>query len=94
MQTKPPIIEAAERGDIKRVKELIKMGANINATNAAGFTAATIAAMNNNFELLRVLINGGADLHKRANNNQNAIDWANAHDNKEMLKLIDNRNPK
>lgn len=89
MQQKPPIIEAAEYGDIKRIKEILKGGANINATNEAGFTAITIAAMNNNLDLLRALLNAGANPHIRAKNNQNALDWAHAHDNKEMLRLLD-----
>ncbi len=90
MHPKPPLVEAAEYGDIRRVKEIIKLGeANINATNAAGLTAVTIAAMNNNLELLRVLVQAGADVNIRGKNNQNAVDWARAHDNKEMLQLID-----
>lgn len=91
MQPKPPLIEAVESGNIKLAKELIKAGADVNVTNFAGFTAVTIAAMQNNFDLVRILIEAGADLHKRARNSQNAIDWARAHDNKEMLKLMEGR---
>lgn len=88
----PPLIEAVEFGDIKRVKEILKMpGMDINVTNGSGFTAATIAAMRNNNEILRILYYAGADLYKRANNSQNAIDWIRAHDNKEMLRLIEQR---
>lgn len=88
---KPPLIEAAEYGDIKRIKELIKNGVNVNTPNANGFTAITIAAMNNNLDMLRLLLSAGANPYIRAKNNQNAVDWAHAHDNKEMLRLLEPR---
>lgn len=40
----PPLIRAAQRGDIAEVRRLIAKGANVNAANSLGYTALMFAA--------------------------------------------------
>ena len=52
---------AAQDGDLWRVKQLIGMGASINDRGSMGMTALMSAAQSGNLELVRFLIDRGAD---------------------------------
>ncbi len=51
-------------GDMEVVNELLKNGANVNATMASGWTALHAAAELGNIEIIKVLVEHGADAGK------------------------------
>ncbi|MEZ0225738.1 MAG: ankyrin repeat domain-containing protein [Alphaproteobacteria bacterium] len=58
-----PLMDAAFRGDGRRVAGLLKGGADINATNATGATALTLAAQNGHKAVVSYLLSKGAGVN-------------------------------
>jgi ankyrin repeat protein len=54
------LIRACETGSSSEVKNLIRQGADINATNKDGWTPYLAASSNGNFEAMKVLKSLGA----------------------------------
>jgi ankyrin repeat protein len=57
------LLQAAEAGDLPRVKALLTGGADCNARNANGATALMLAAHAGRLDVVRVLIDAGADVN-------------------------------
>ena len=57
-----PVADAAMRGDLDQVRELLRSGADVNAPQSDGLTALHWAADNGDAALARVLIYAGANL--------------------------------
>lgn len=57
-----PVADAAERGDVEAVKELVRKGADVNLAQGDGMTALHWAAARNQPELVQVLVKAGAKL--------------------------------
>ncbi len=57
-----PLHQAAMRGDIERIQELIESGANVNAKDLAGWTALHFAAWQETEEMAKLLRKAGADI--------------------------------
>jgi len=55
------LIRAAERGDAPQVLELIRQGANINATDSDGWTPYLAASVNAQWQVMRILEIAGAE---------------------------------
>ena len=58
--------QAIHRGDIDRLKRLIREGADVNARDRYGQTALMIAAKNGRSRLVQFLVDQGADLNHTA----------------------------
>ena len=58
--TNSPVAEAASRGDLTAVRELLRNGADVNAAQGDGMTALHWAAKHGNDEMARVLLYAGA----------------------------------
>ena len=56
---------ACDRKDIKLIKNLIKIGVDINEENFCGETALDIACRNGNTEIIDLLLDAGAELKLR-----------------------------
>jgi len=56
-----PVADAAENGDIALIKQLLKVGVEVNAPQGDGMTALHWAAERGNIELAEVLIYAGAN---------------------------------
>lgn len=69
---------AAEQGDSKAILESLSAGADINATDDRGLTAAMIATHANRIEVFNVLIEQGADINIRDNRSDNPLLYAGA----------------
>ncbi|HPQ39725.1 MAG TPA: ankyrin repeat domain-containing protein [bacterium] len=61
----PPLIAAIEQGNVKVVKELLKSGADIEATNSLGRTSLACAAWMGQREIAEILIAAGAEVNSR-----------------------------
>jgi len=55
------LIFATSKKKIKLVKLLLKSGADVNAKNKDGFSALCIASLIQNNEIIKILVNAGAD---------------------------------
>lgn len=63
--TDDQLAEAAWAGDVKRVKELLAMGANIECFERNGNTPLHLAIENLHLDVVRVLLHSGADVNRR-----------------------------
>ncbi len=86
MQTKKKLHGPALKGDLETVKELIGLGADVNAQDAYGLTPIYKAFCSENEELINFLIGEGADMFYSSSDNEfpdcflyalseNKIDW-------------------
>ncbi len=57
------LIKASEQGDLNTVKQLIAAKLNINHRNRAGITPLLAATFNNHIEVVRFLVERGADIN-------------------------------
>jgi len=61
----PDLLDAARKGDLERVQQLLDSGADINQRDKTGFTALHWAAMANRKKVAVLLIQKGADINVR-----------------------------
>jgi outer membrane protein assembly factor BamB len=59
------LLDAAQQNDLPGVTRALQQGANVNAKTRYNATALTLGAMNGNLDIVRVLIERGADLTVR-----------------------------
>lgn len=88
------LFQAAERGQLSRVEQLLARGAGVNDKNAAGETVLMIAAANNHVAIVqKVLYDLKADLNERDNNGEDALMKAAANGHLAVIQVIlDSRN--
>ena len=55
------LMTAAERGQLKRVRALLEVGADVDARSSVGITALALAAGAGHLEVVRVLLRAGAN---------------------------------
>lgn len=72
------LIAAAERGDLPAVERLIAEGADLNARDGRGRTAALAATHARQTEVVRALAEAGADLNLRDQRQDNVLLYAGA----------------
>lgn len=85
------LIEAIIQNDVARVKELLEQGVDPNkADDWANVTPLHYAALLNQVELVGLLIAAGAKIDNRdALDEETPLDVARAHDNVEVIKLLE-----
>lgn len=84
-----PLSEAAILGDPDIIKSLLKAGASVDLANSEGQTALMIVARSNNLEAAKLLLKYDADVNTKEQwRGQNAVIWAAAQSQPEMLKLL------
>ncbi len=59
------LIKASAGGDVARIKQLVKDGARVNATDAWGNTALLVSAREGEMDSARLLLRSGADVEGR-----------------------------
>jgi hypothetical protein len=64
-QPSPPdaLLDAARAGDVGRVRAVLDAGASVNAANRYGVTALGFAAERGHFDVVRLLVERGADVN-------------------------------
>jgi ankyrin repeat protein len=87
------LIQAAARGDLTSVQDLLGRGAKVNAQNANGRTALTAAVMGNHVEVARALIAAGANPNIQDDNRNNALLVTGETGNVAMLREVLKANP-
>ncbi|MFD1781030.1 ankyrin repeat domain-containing protein [Fredinandcohnia salidurans] len=79
--------QAAERGDISKLKELLDAGIDINVADEQGRTAAMLATYANKPESVKVLIEHGINIDIQDNMQNNPFLYAGAEGYSAILKL-------
>jgi ankyrin repeat protein len=83
-----PIHAAAAGKRPEIVDLLIAAGADVNATQAGGFTPLHAAAQNGDVDMAKALLAGGADANIRADNGQLPLDLALGQGHKPVVDIL------
>ena len=85
-----PLIQAVQSGHMPLIGQLIRGGAEVNAINAWGRTAAHYAVSRDNQEALNFLLDNGADANLADNDGNTPLDmWhKHKHKNEKILELL------
>ena len=67
------LFQAAAGGNAKEAQDLLRAGANVNATEYEGETPLMYAAAQGRAEMVELLIQQGANIHARSVNDQTAL---------------------
>lgn len=82
---------AFERGDIKKVRELIAVGVNVdNIVDENGYAPLNRAAFRNNINMVKTLINKGADVNITDENRYTPLICATINNCMEVVKTLIN----
>ena len=84
----PPLIQAVQGERMYFLQQLIKGGAEINAIDAWGRTAAHYAVLRNNLPALEFLLTHGADANLADNDGNALLDMWSKHENEKILVLL------
>jgi ankyrin repeat protein len=87
-QQEYPLIIAAEHGDIEKVRELIKAGADVNRGTDDDVTALMYAASNGFTGIVRLLVENGADLDAIPWNGITALSGAAINNNYDIVLYL------
>lgn len=82
------LIRAAEKGDVKQLRELLEDGADINAADKNGWTALMRAVKGHHLKTTADLITAGADLHAETRNGWNVLSIAVKTGAPEIIALV------
>jgi hypothetical protein len=84
------LFDAAEKGDVARALACIEAGAGINAQtgDVERFSALHIAAMHGHVDLVRALVDAGADLYLKCGSGDSALHLAAHGGSEEAVSLI------
>ena len=86
------LIEAAEQGDLPRVKALLNAKADVNAKKSDdGVTALMLAAQDGHKEVVQGLLNAKADVNAKENNGKTALQIAIEENENDVARLLRNR---
>jgi hypothetical protein len=73
------LLEAARKGDVRKVRELLDRGADVDARDKYGWTPLHLAAYRGYAEVARLLLDRGANVDARDDVGDTPLHWA-AHD--------------
>ncbi|XP_048363421.1 ankyrin repeat domain-containing protein 12 isoform X2 [Sphaerodactylus townsendi] len=83
-----PLHTAAIRGDIKQVKELIGLGANVNVKDFAGWTPLHEACNVGHYEVAKFLIAAGADVNTQGLDDDTPLHDSASSGHRKIVKLL------
>jgi len=85
-----PLMQAADRGDMKAVQQILATKPDLNARDQGGQTALIHACQNPHAtpEMVRALLVAGADVNYRGRNDYSALAWAMARGNHAVVQVL------
>lgn len=84
------LTNAVTSGDESAVNALLANGADVNETTGGGQTALILAVIFGHTNLVKLLMNAGADPQLPDNLGLNAIEWAKRRGSREALEILTN----
>ena len=90
MSSTIPLTSAVTSGDEQAVSALLAKGADVNETTSGGQSALILAVIFGHTNLVKLLMNAGADPHLRDNLGLNAIEWAQRRGLTEAVAILTN----
>lgn len=90
MSSSIPLNNAVTSGDEQAVSALLAKGADVNETTSGGQTALILAVIFGHTNVVKLLMNAGADPHVRDNLGLNALEWAQRRGLTEALAILKN----
>ena len=90
------LVDAAEGGDVQRIRELIDAGVDINARNQYGEIALIKATLEEYSDVVRLLIENGVNVNAQSEEQsefdivggETALYWASGNENAEIIRLL------
>lgn len=79
---------AVRLGDAKKVKELLKQGADVNAQEPDGTTPQSVACRKCFVSLVRPLLGNGADVNTRSDSGRTPLIYSFAFESKKALRVV------
>ncbi|XP_018409106.1 PREDICTED: ankyrin repeat domain-containing protein 12 isoform X2 [Nanorana parkeri] len=83
-----PLHMAAIRGDLSQVKELIRLGANVNVKDFAGWTPLHEACNMGCYEVAKILVAAGADVNTQGLDDDTPLHDAASSGHRDIVKLL------
>ncbi|MBP7283433.1 MAG: ankyrin repeat domain-containing protein [Leptospiraceae bacterium] len=88
-QANNDFLEAVKDGDIEKVQIFLKTKVNVNATDSREMTPLLIAAGDNNLEMVKLLVEAGADVNrKHKETGKNALIQAASNGHLDILRYL------
>jgi hypothetical protein len=84
------LTNAVQRGDEQAVSAILANGADVNGTTGGGQTALILAVIFGHTNLVKLLMNAGADPQLRDNLGLNALEWAQRRGLNEAVAILTN----
>ena len=81
------IVEAVQNNEIDLVKEFLKNGADVNATNKSDQSLLLIATLANNIPMAELLVANNANVNQQDNRKESPFLYAGAAGHLELVKL-------
>ncbi|GKS79063.1 MULTISPECIES: ankyrin repeat domain-containing protein [unclassified Wolbachia] len=70
------LLISTEKGDLEKVRDGIRQGANVNVQDGQGWTPVFLAIQNNNFNIVELLLDNSADIKVKDNEAWTPLHWA------------------
>jgi len=70
------LLIASEKGDIEKVRDSIRQGANVNVQGRQGWTPVFWTIQKNNFNIIELLLDNNADIKVKDNEGWTPLHWA------------------
>lgn len=85
------LMEAANGGDVEKIKQILAQGADVNFKDSDGWTPLIIASNAGHFDLVRLLLDTGARIDLKNNFGATAVIRAASQNRLEVLKYLVNK---
>ena len=82
------LVEASHSNNVKLVRLLLEIGADINLANSAGDTPLYVASERGNVEMVRILLEKGADINQAESNGQTPLMIAVGMGHEEVVEAL------